>query len=103
MLIALNPVWEVYWLIDFANEDMSDASIVAEIDTASEFFPCNPKLIFPLIPDLKGPRIARVLALTLTPVPDRSVLSFDAIYWADEPTGMVEEEEVLLSLVIFKV
>ena len=67
--VANKPVWEEYSLILFASAEISLASILAFIDTASEFFPFKSNVIEPLTPSLKGPSKTLVLADTFTPVP----------------------------------
>ena len=72
---ASKPVWDVYWLICFASADISLESMLAFIKTASVFLPFKLNVTDPLTSSSKGPSITFVLAVTLTPVPAKSVLS----------------------------
>ena len=102
VFIAFNPVWDEYWLITFAKAEISFASIVALIDKGSLFFPVNLKFISPLVPLLNGPRRILVFALTEIPVPDKSVESFSAKYFAEALIGTSVEFILLLAFVVWR-
>ena len=67
--VAIRPVCEEYSLILFASAEMSLASILAFIETASVFLPFKSNVKEPLTPSSKGPSKTFVFADTFTPVP----------------------------------
>ena len=78
VIFANKPVWEEYSLILFASAEISLESILALIDTASEFLPFKSNVTEPLTPSLKGPSKTFVFADTFTPVPASSVFNLFA-------------------------
>ena len=73
--VANKPVCEEYSLILFASAEISLASILAFIETASVFLPFKSNVMEPLTPSSKGPSKTYVFADTFTPVPANSVFN----------------------------
>ena len=73
--VAISPVCEEYSLILFASAEISLASILALIDTASVFLPFKSNVTAPLTPSSNGPSKTFVFAVTFTPVPANSVFN----------------------------